>query len=254
MGLGAAALGFCILAAVWECAAWIMAMPVLPPPTKVLPVFFGLIFGELGLHFLASAGRVTAAVAAATLAAVPAGLAMGLSPRTNALFSPIVAFLYPVPKIVLLPVIFVIFGITDLSKVFLIALIIFFQILVTVRDEAMGIHAELIASVRSLGAGRRALFRFVYFPACLPAVLSALRVSTGIAVAVLFIAEQSLTDLGLGYFIVVETYQIMRYEEMYAGILGMSLLGFILYMGIDFLERRLCPWRFIGKSGAPRRR
>lgn len=249
-GIGLAALGFLALVIMWELAARIAGLAVLPPPTRVLPVFFSLIFGELGLHFLASAGRVIAAVGVATAAAVPAGLAMGLSPRVNAVFSPIVAFLYPVPKIVLLPVIFVLFGITDLSKIFLIALIIFFQILVTVRDEAMGIHPELIASVRSLGAGRRALFRFVYFPACLPAVLSALRVSTGIAVAVLFIAEQSLTNWGLGYYIVVETYQIMLYEEMYAGIIGMSLLGFFLYMIIDSLERRLCPWRFLNKTGA----
>ena len=68
-------------------------------------------------------------------------------------------------------------GITDISKIFLIALIIFFHILVVVRDEAANLHPELILSVRSLGAGRRALFRYVYFPASLPAVLTALEVS-----------------------------------------------------------------------------
>jgi ABC-type nitrate/sulfonate/bicarbonate transport system permease component len=136
-------------------------------------------------------------------------------------------------------VIYVLFGITDVSKVVLIALILFFQILVVVRDEAANLRPELILSVRSLGAGRRALFRYVYLPASLPAALTALRVSVGTAIAVLFIAEQSLTHYGLGYYIVVDTYQVLRYREMYAGILAMGLLGLALYFALDALERRV---------------
>ena len=112
-----------------------------------------------------------------------------------------------------------------------------------VRDEAANLHPELILSVRSLGAGRRALFRYVYFPASLPAVLTALRVSVGTAIAVLFIAEQSLTTYGLGYYIVVETYQVLRYPEMYAGILAMSLLGLALYFVIYNLELKVNRYR-----------
>jgi len=69
--------------------------------------------------------------------------------------------------------------------------------------------------------------------------LTALRVSAGTAIAVLFIAEQSLTTYGLGYYIVVETYQVLRYPEMYAGILAMSLLGLALYFVIYSLEFRV---------------
>jgi NitT/TauT family transport system permease protein len=112
-----------------------------------------------------------------------------------------------------------------------------------VRDEAANLHPELILSVRSLGAGRRALFRYVYFPASLPAVLTALRVSVGTAIAVLFIAEQSLTTYGLGYYIVVETYQVLLYPEMYAGILAMSLLGLVLYFVINSLELKVNRYR-----------
>ena len=81
--------------------------------------------------------------------------------------------------------------------------------------------------------------RYVYLPASLPAVLTALRVSVGTAIAVLFIAEQSLTTYGLGYYIVVETYQVLRYPEMYAGILAMSLLGLVFYMVIQRVEMRV---------------
>jgi len=235
----AALIGLLMFFAIWQVLAWIIRRPIMPSPFEVLPIFAGSLFGNLGIHFLASAGRVLAAIGLAVVTAVPIGLGLGQLPKVNRIFAPLIAIVYPIPKIVFLPVIYVLMGITDISKIFLIALIIFFQILVVVRDEAANLHPELILSVRSLGAGRRALFRYVYFPASLPAVLTALRVSTGTAIAVLFIAEQSLTTYGLGYYIVVETYQVLRYPEMYAGILAMSLLGLVLYFVIYNLELRV---------------
>jgi NitT/TauT family transport system permease protein len=243
LNLRTAVLGFLMFVAIWQVLAWIVHRPILPSPVTVLPIFAGLILKDLGIHFLASAGRVLAAIVLAVAAAVPIGLILGQMPKLDRIFAPLIAITYPIPKIVLLPVIYVIMGITDISKVFLIALIIFFQILVVVRDEAANLHPELILSVRSLGAGRRALFRYVYFPASLPAVLTALRISVGTAIAVLFIAEQSLTTHGLGYYIVVETYQVLQYPEMYAGILAMSLLGLLLYFFIAGLENRVCRYR-----------
>jgi len=236
-------LGILMFVVLWQFLAWIIRRPIMPSPGLVLPLFLESIFGELGLHLLASTGRVMAAIFVAVLAAVPIGLGLGQLPTVDRIFAPLIAIFYPIPKIVFLPVIYVLMGITDLSKIFLIALIIFFQILVVVRDEAANLHPELILSVRSLGAGRRALFRYVYFPASLPAVLTALRVSVGTAIAVLFIAEQSLTTWGLGYYIVVETYQVLRYPQMYTGILAMSLLGLSLYFVISGLERRICRYR-----------
>jgi NitT/TauT family transport system permease protein len=66
----------------------------------------------------------------------------------------------------------------------------------------------------------------------------------------LFIAEQSLTTRGLGYYIVVETYQVLRYPEMYAGILAMSLLGLALYMVIQRIEMRVYRYQEGGNEGA----
>jgi NitT/TauT family transport system permease protein len=223
----------------WQALAWGVDRPILPSPVRVLPILAAGLPGELGLHLLASAGRVLAAMLLAVVTAVPIGLGLGQVRRLDRLFGPLVAVVYPIPKIVFLPVIYVLMGVSDFSKIFLIALIIFFQILVVVRDEAANLPPELILSVRSLGAGRRALFRFVYLPASLPVVLTALRVSSGTAIAVLFIAEQSLTTRGLGYYILVETYQVLRYPEMYAGIMAMSLLGLLLYFAIRAMEARV---------------
>ncbi|NDJ52160.1 MAG: ABC transporter permease [Chloroflexi bacterium] len=226
----------------WQGLTWIINRPIMPGPVEVLPLFVRLLFSEseeLARHTLASSGRVLAAMGLAVVTAAPIGMGLGQMRQLDRIFTPLIAITYPVPKIVLLPVIYVLLGISDFSKIFLIALILFFQILVVVRDEAANLQPELIFSVRSLGAGRLALFRFVYFPAAMPAVLTALRISVGTAIAVLFIAEQSLTEYGLGYYIVVETYQILRYPEMYCGILAMSLLGLLLYFSIDALEHRV---------------
>lgn len=229
----------------WQLLCLIVNRPILPSPIEVVPLFCVNMFGELGLHFLASSCRVLAAVVLATLLAAPIGLALGQMPVLDRIFGPLIAIIYPIPKIIFLPVIYVIMGISNFSKVTLIAIIIFFQILVVVRDEASGLRKELILSVKSLGAGRRALFKYVYLPASIPAVLTALRVSVGTAVAVLFIAEQSLTNYGLGYYIVIETYQVLMYPEMYTGIMGMGLLGVLLYFAIYSIELKVSKHMFV---------
>jgi len=230
---------------IWQLLAFLVNRPILPSPVEVVPLFLLNITDDLGLHFLASAARVLSAIALATLLAAPLGLAFGQMPRLDRLVGPLIAIIYPIPKIIFLPVIYVLMGISDLSKVTLIAIIIFFQILVVVRDEAAGLKRELILSVRSLGAGRRALFRYVYIPASIPAILTALRVSVGTAIAVLFIAEQSLTSYGLGYYIVIETYQVLLYPEMYTGIMGMGVLGVLLYFAIYSIELKVSRHMFV---------
>jgi ABC-type nitrate/sulfonate/bicarbonate transport system permease component len=238
-----ALLGLAATLVIWQLLAWVINRPVFPPASQVLLVFVRHIGGSLGTHLLVSAGRVVASIVVAVLIAVPCGLVLGQMPRLNRLFAPLIYIVYPIPKIVFLPIILVLFGSGDGSKVLLVGLILFFQVLVVVRDQAAQLRPELITSVRSMGAGRRALFRFVYLPACVPAVLTGLRVSVGTAIAVLFIAETYATDSGLGYYIIVESWGALRYTQMYAGVLAMGLLGLALYFIVDGLDRRLCPWR-----------
>ena len=231
-----------ILLLFWHLASAALSKPVLPPPVAVLRAFALGLPQDLGKHILVSGWRVIASIAIAIAFALPAGLGLGLSPAANRLAGPLIYLLYPIPKIVFLPVILLLLGIGNLSKVFVISLILFFQMLVVVRDEAATVRPELVASVRSLGAGRRALFRYVYLPACLPAVLTSLRVSIGTAIAVLFFAESFATTSGLGYYIIVETWGRLAYAEMYAGVMGMSLLGLALYFAVDRIQRQMCPW------------
>jgi len=158
----AAFIGLLMFFVIWQVLAWIIRRPIMPSPVQVLPIFAVSLFGNLGIHFLASTGRVLAAIILAVVTAVPIGLGLGQLPKLNRIFAPLIAIVYPIPKIVFLPVIYVLMGITDISKIFLIALIIFFQILVVVRDEAANLHPELILSVRSL----RSSDMFTFRPLC----------------------------------------------------------------------------------------
>jgi NitT/TauT family transport system permease protein len=230
---------------VWQIAAMIVNLPILPPPLTVLSVFFRELRKDMLIHFSVSLWRVTAGMALSVLVAAPAGLAIGGSRRLNRFFSPFIYLLYPIPKVVLVPVVILFLGIGDTAKIAILFLILFFQILVLVRDQASGIPPQLIQSLRSLGAGRRALFRFVYLPASLPAILTALRQSIGTAVAVLYITELSATKYGLGYYIYYKGSTLLDYPAMYAGVIAMSLLGLGMYFSVDWLERKWCKWKFV---------
>lgn len=236
---------FAVLAllVVWQGIAMLWGRSILPTPVSVGEALVEeLTRGSLLRHFLASLWRVVASTILAIALAAPAGLLLGQYRRLDSIFSPLVYLLYPIPKVVLVPIVLLLFGVGDAPKIVIIFLILFFQILVLVRDQAVSIRPELIQSVRSLGAGRRALFRFVYLPASLPAILTALRQSVGTAVAVLYIAELFATRWGLGYYIYFTGSTRLDYPAMYAGIVALSMMGLSLYFTVDWLQRRLTPW------------
>lgn len=237
-------LAFALLALLlgWQLLALLVQRPILPPPTRVLLTLARELTGDLGRHTLASLYRVVLSMALALVTAAPLGLVLGQSARLRRWSAPLVYLLYPIPKVVLAPLVLLFLGIGDLAKVVLITLVLFFQVLVLVRDSAAALRPELVLSVRSLGAGRRALFRFVYLPATLPAMLTAMRQSIGTAIAVLYVAELFATRYGLGYYIYYTGSTLFDYPAMYAGLIAMSLLGFGLYAAVDALERRLCRW------------
>lgn len=233
-----------VIVLAWQLGAMAVQRSILPTPWQVARTFVREIQGDLIAHFLASLWRVVASTLLAIGLAAPAGLVLGQSQRLNRLFSPLIYLLYPIPKVVLVPVLLLFLGIGDLPKIVIIFLILFFQVLVLVRDRAASLRPELLQSVRSLGAGRRALFRFVYLPASLPAILTALRQSVGTAVAVLYVAELFATQKGLGYYIYLNGSTLFNYPAMYAGVVAMSLLGLGLYFTVDWLERRLTAWQY----------
>jgi len=229
--------------ALWALASSLAKKPFLPGPGAAARAFFRMAQdGILARHGLASARRVLLATAAAFLPAAALGLAAGRSRRLDALVSPVVYVLHPLPKVAFLPVIFLLLGLGESSKVFLVGLIIFSQVLVAARDASRRVPDAYIDSIRSLGASRWARVRHVVLPATLPDLLTSLRVSLGTAIAVLFLAETFATEDGLGWLI-VDAWSRVSYPQMYAAILALSLLGLLAFVAVDLAERIFCGWR-----------
>lgn len=233
-------IGLAIMAGGWELLAISLKTPAFPRLLDAVEAFGeSAASGPLLKHFGVSLYRVSLATLISLVAGVPAGLYLGRS--GGAIGNTLVYLSHPVPKVVFLPVIIVTMGIGDASKIFLITLVIFFQILVTVKDAAAGVNQGLIRSVQSLGGGEWAIFRHVILPASLPGIFTALRLSTGTAVAVLFFAETYATQLGLGA-LVWDAWSMRKYGLMFAGVMSMGLMGFGFYVLLEWLERRICPW------------
>ena len=231
-----------VLLGLWECLALLLHSMALPEPWEVLiDIGRKLGRGRLLADLAISLARALAGIGLALATAVPLGLVIGAEPGLRRRLSPFIYLLYPIPHVVLLPLIIILFGIGEFSKIFLIALIVFFQILVTTRDAAKDIHRYYFLAMASLGASRRQVYRHVIFPACLPKILTALRVSIGTAVAILFFVESFATTTGLGY-IIMDSWGRSDYVALYTGISGMALLGFGLYLLLDRLERWACAW------------
>ena len=224
-------LALAALLAIWQIGSLALGEFLLPRPLDVL-AYFGeaLTTGAFWQHAGASAWRVLSAMSLAWLVAFPLGLILGHVRSVDNTLSPMVFLTYPLPKIVLLPLFLTLFGLGDLPRVLLIALTTGYQILVVTRARAQGLDKKYLDSFRSLGGTPLQMLRHVLIPAALPDAMTALKVASGTAVAVLFMAESFATRRGLG-------------------ILAMSLLGVALYELCNVLETRSCRWRNFHMAG-----
>ncbi len=226
----------------WWLASLAVDRPFLPPPGSAFLAFArGLLDGSLPPHILLSLFRVSSALVAAFIPAFILGTAAGLRRRIDAVVSPVVYVLFPIPKVAFLPVIMLFLGLGNLSKIFLVALIVFFQFYLAVRDETARIDRRYFDSLFSLGGSRRDLLVHVVVPAVLPRVFSALRLSLGTAMAVLFLAETFATRQGIGWYI-MDCWTRLAYDSMYGGILALAAVGLLLFGLVDLAQRRFCRW------------
>lgn len=227
--------------ALWWVVAVFVNSPALPSPIATIPALidnFGRIMPEFGVSLV----RIVLAMLIGTALGAPLGLFLGLSRKADTYITPIMYILYPIPKIVFLPILFVLFGIGGQAKIILIAIAVFFQMVVTMRDAAYAVPKESIEVVLSFGASKVRALVDVVVPLTLPSLFTALRVTTASSVAILFIAESMAGSSGLGYFI-MHSWSILEYERMFAGIVAFGIMGIALYEVFDFAERRLTKWQ-----------
>lgn len=238
--------GLLMLLIFWYLVHMTIKSNVIPNPHETLIVFLGLLKEDLLIHTGVSMLRIIAAVAVAMILGVPLGLWIGSSRRADALISPVVYILYPIPKIAFLPVFMLLFGLGNTSKIILIITIVILQIILATRDGVKEVPEQLLYSVKSLGLSYFGIYKHLIIPAVLPKIISALRISVGISISVLFFSENFATSYGVGYFI-MHAWSILKYKEMFAGIIALSLMGFLIFKSIDLVERRLCSWMFLEK-------
>ena len=225
----------------WWITALLVNSPALPTPAATVGVL-AQNAPTLIPYFWTSAYRVIVSLVIGTALAVPIAHVFARSRTLDALFAPVLYLLYPIPKVVLLPILLVLLGLADAPKIALISLTVFFQVLVAVRDSVKIVPESAVLSIRSLGGSRWDEYRHVVIPATMPAVFTSLRIGVGTAIAVLFIAEAMAGSTGLGYFI-MQSWSMVNYPRMFAGIIALALLGVVLYAIFDIIERRLTRWR-----------
>ena len=235
------AFGIFLCLVLWAVTAQILQMPVIPSPEQVLLRLMQKFPDTIAVHAGYSLLRIVLGLVVAVAVGYPVGVLMGYFPRVNRLLAPILYLTYPVPKIALLPVVMLLFGVGERSKLLLVFLIIVFQVVVAVRDAVAAIPPETYAPLRVLGATFAQIVRHIIVPASLPKFITAVRVAMATAISVLFFTETFGTQYGIGYYI-MDAWLRVNYLDMYAGITVLSTMGLVLFILLDWTERRLCAW------------
>ncbi|MGD9989920.1 ABC transporter permease [Pseudonocardia sp.] len=216
---------------------------VLPPPTAVLVRIGELTAGgDLLPHVEATVVRFAAGLSLGVVAGTLVGLTMGLFATPRAILSPIIAMIYPLPRIAMFPLILIIVGFNERANILEITLAPFFTMAISTMGAVLAIDPVYRDVARSFETGTRDLYLRVTLPATLPAIMGSLRVSVGLALmsttAVEFLAASS----GLGYLI-WHAWQILSLKDCLAGMVVAGILGSVAYLAVGVLDRWLVPWQ-----------
>lgn len=240
-------IGFVITVLLWYLAAIVLKTPIIPLPSIVFINLLKIFNSQILVHLMYSLWRIVAGVLISILIGIPLGLCMGYFKAVDKILSPIIYFTYPIPKIALLPVVMLLFGLGDTSKILMLVMIIIYQIIISSRDAVKAIPKELYYSMISLGSSKFKIFKDIVLPASATGILTSIRISLGTAVSILFFTETFGTEYGMGYFI-MDSWTRINYVDMYTGIVVLSLMGFFLFVTIDIVEKFLCPWKIETKE------
>ena len=220
-----------------------IVVPFLLPPLSVVLARIGedLMSGQLVSDIAVTLYRTFSGFALAAVIGIPIGLLMARSVGVRWFFDPIISIGLPMPKIALLPIFMLWFGLFDLSKILMVAFSASFQIVVATWAGTQSVEKQLLWSARSLGASDRQTLWEVVLPAALPQILTGLQIAMPICLIVALIAEMIMGGNGLGDTML----QSARYVDspgVFAGIVEIGIVGFCVIKGMEMLRRRLLVW------------
>ncbi len=218
----------------------------LPSPVTVAQTFLRVAEGgyqgySLAHHIGVSLYRFSIAFGFCVLVAVPLGLLMGTVRSVRAIVEPPIQALRPVPKLALLPLLIVWFGIGNLSKIVVIAAPVFPLIAIGAMQAVRSVSERKLQAAAALGASQATIFWRVILPASLPGIFTAIRMAISIGVTMLVAAELTATSDGIAWMALTAS-EYLQTDVVLVGVAIMAILGFSLDRLLVFLERRIVHW------------
>ena len=230
---------------VWElCArAGFIDVRFFPAPSKVFQVMYNLIQnGQLEKHVWASLQRLWWGILFGGVPALILGVAMGMYRTLRVIVEPVIMATYPIPKSAILPLILLIFGLGEASKIVMVATGVFYPILINAMAGVLEINKIYFDVGRNFGAGRWQVFRTVALPGALPLIMTGIKLGVGLGLVLIAIAEMVGAKSGLGYMI-WNAWEILSVETMYVGLISIAVLGLLFTLLLNELERIIVPWK-----------
>ncbi|MFC0527287.1 ABC transporter permease [Phytohabitans kaempferiae] len=233
-----------VLIAVWQMLASrdVLENNYFPAPSVIVSAWGDIIANGVYPEAVgASLRRIAIGYVTGSLSALLLGLAIGSWPLLRAALEPTISALYTIPKLSILPLLLLVFGLGETTKVLLVALTCFFVVLISTIDAVHGVSHRYLDVGRSCKASFAATLWHITLPAALPQMLTGLRLASGLAVIVIVGAEFVAADAGLG-FLVWNSWNLGVPEHMYVGIVSISLIGVLANLLLRGVERLLTPW------------
>jgi ABC-type nitrate/sulfonate/bicarbonate transport system permease component len=221
-----------------------------PPLTEVFTTFKDTwLFERVGSDVVPSLVRMGVGFAIAVIGGVVIGMVLGRSRRARAATAPIVEFLRAIPPPALLPFAILVIGVGASMKVFIIAFVCIWPILLNTIDGASGIDPTLEDTTRVYGVEKRDSLRYVVLPAAAPQIFAGIRTAVSLALILMVISEMVASTNGIGYFI-LQSQRTFAIPEMWSGILLLGILGYALNAGFVMIERRVLRWHRGARASA----
>jgi ABC-type nitrate/sulfonate/bicarbonate transport system permease component len=240
-----------VLLALWEIFGRIGVIDTrfFPVPTSIFRVLFQMLQptdqfpqGELWFQLSASLSRIAIGFLIGAVPGVFVGLAMGLFRPIRAAIQPLIDATFPIPKIALLPLFIMMFGIGEQSKYAIIATAVIYLVLINTVSGVRNIDQIYLDVGKNFRASKWMMFRDVALPGALPLIVTGIKLGMGVALLVIVAAEQVAAKSGIGYLIWT-SWQVFQVEKMYVGLLVIALVGFASSILLNYLERFVVPWK-----------
>lgn len=234
-----------LILVIWELLSWLEWINPLfwPRPSSLWPTAMDMfqnrdLMGDIGISMY----RIIAGFIIGTVPGVLLGLAMGLFWPVRVFFMPIATAVYAIPKMAILPLAIIAFGVGELSKVMIVAISIFFMIALSTMSGVLAIDKQFHDVATNLGASRWQMFYTVALPGSLQPIFTGMKLSLGFALIVIVGTEFLMSNEGIGH-VIWQNYQILRIKEMFVGLIITGLMGWAMNLVLDIAERTLVPWR-----------